>query len=89
MLRHQPARRDVGGCLEYLSLIFGYRALLVLAAMLYVGAYLVMPRSRTSATPADGTDARERRPAVAGFAGSSPAASALSGRMCDDVSPDS
>jgi tRNA1(Val) A37 N6-methylase TrmN6 len=55
----------VGGCLEYLSLIFGYRALLILAAMLYVGAYLVMPRSRTPATPADGTTALERQPAVA------------------------
>jgi len=54
----------VGGCLEYLSLIFGYRALLILAATLYVGAYLVMPRSRTPATPADGTTAVERRPAV-------------------------
>ena len=55
----------VGGCLEYLSLIFGYRALLILAAMLYVGAYLVMPRSRTPATTADGTTALERQPAVA------------------------
>jgi len=55
----------VGGCLEYLSLIFGYRALLILAAMLYVGAYLVMPRSRTPAMPADGTTALERQPAVA------------------------
>ena len=55
----------VGGCLEYLSLIFGYRALLILAAMLYVGAYLVMPRSRTPVSPADGTTALERQPAVA------------------------
>ncbi len=55
----------VGGCLEYVSLIFGYRALLILAAMLYAGAYLVMPRSRTPATPADGTTAPERQPAVA------------------------
>ena len=35
----------VGGCLEYFSLVFGYRALLILAAALYVGAYLVMPRA--------------------------------------------
>jgi hypothetical protein len=35
----------VGGCLEYLSLVFGYRALLIVAAGLYLGAYLVMPRS--------------------------------------------
>jgi tRNA1(Val) A37 N6-methylase TrmN6 len=55
----------VGGCLEYLSLIFGYRALLILAAVLYVGAYLLMPRSRTAATPADGSTALERQPAVA------------------------
>ncbi len=30
----------LGGCLEYLSLVFGYHALLILAAVLYVGAYL-------------------------------------------------
>jgi spermidine synthase len=36
----------VGGCLEYLSLVFGYRALLILAAGLYIGAYLIMPRRR-------------------------------------------
>jgi spermidine synthase len=35
----------VGGCLEYLSLVFGYRALLIVAGVLYVAAYLVMPRS--------------------------------------------
>jgi hypothetical protein len=55
----------VGGCLEYLALVFGYRALLVLAAVLYLGAYLVMPRSRTSATPGDGATAPERQPAIA------------------------
>lgn len=38
----------VGGCLEYLSLVFGYRALLVVAALLYIGAYLLMPRSQRS-----------------------------------------
>jgi spermidine synthase len=54
----------VGGCLEYLSLIFGYRALLILAAVLYVGAYLVMPRSHTPATPAEGVPPRERQPAA-------------------------
>ncbi|MDT4924945.1 MAG: hypothetical protein QOG01_2658 [Pseudonocardiales bacterium] len=32
-----------GGCLEYLSLVLGYRALLILAAGLYLSAYLVMP----------------------------------------------
>ena len=55
----------LGGCLEYLALVFGYRALLILAAMLYVGAYLVMPRSRPPATPADGATALEQQPAVA------------------------
>lgn len=46
----------VGGCLEYLSLVFGYRALLVLAGALYVAAYLVMPRGGRpdgADTPAD------------------------------------
>ena len=55
----------LGGCLEYLSLIFGYRALLILAAVLYVGAYLVMPRDRTPASAADGATAPERQPAAA------------------------
>jgi hypothetical protein len=36
----------VGGCLEYLSLVFGYRALLILAGILYVSAYVAMPRNR-------------------------------------------
>jgi hypothetical protein len=35
----------LGGCLEYLSLVFGYHALLILAAVLYVGAYVVSPAS--------------------------------------------
>jgi spermidine synthase len=39
----------LGGCLEYLSLVFGYRALLVLAGILYVGAYVAMPRDRHKA----------------------------------------
>jgi spermidine synthase len=45
----------VGGCLEYLSLVFGYRALLVLAGILYVSAYAAMPRAEhrvESAEPA-------------------------------------
>lgn len=41
----------VGGSLEYLSLVFGYRALLILAAVLYIGAYLVMPRNRSEESP--------------------------------------
>ncbi|MCU1679129.1 MAG: spermidine synthase [Frankiales bacterium] len=34
----------LGGCLEYLSLMVGYHALLILAGILYIGAYLAMPR---------------------------------------------
>ena len=52
----------VGGCLEYLSLVFGYRALLVLAAALYLGAYLVMPRGDADTHPDSVT---EREPAAA------------------------
>ena len=50
----------VGGCLEYLSLALGYRALLIIAAVLYVLAYIVMPRSEattTSPVTADQTSA--------------------------------
>jgi len=46
----------VGGALEYLSLVFGYRALLVLAGALYVGAYLVMPRVRSDGGSAASAD---------------------------------
>jgi Spermine/spermidine synthase domain len=45
----------LGGCLEYLSLVFGYHALLILAAALYIGAYLVMP---TEARVAKATSVR-------------------------------
>ena len=41
----------VGGCLEYLSLVFGYRTLLILAAALYVAAYVLMPRRAPVVTP--------------------------------------
>ena len=34
----------LGGCLEYLSLVVGYRGLLVIAGALYLAAFLVMPR---------------------------------------------
>lgn len=54
----------VGGCLEYLSLVFGYQALLVLAAVLYVGAYLVMPRDRPPASPAEVSMPHERQTAA-------------------------
>lgn len=34
----------VGGCLEYLALMIGYRNLLVVAGLLYLGAFLLRPR---------------------------------------------
>lgn len=49
----------VGGCLEYLSLVFGYRALLLIAGALYIAAYLVMPRS--SGAPSESLDDRRGR----------------------------
>ena len=42
----------VGGCLEYLASLFGYDALLILAAVLYLGAYLIRPREALSERPA-------------------------------------
>ena len=36
----------LGGCLEYLSLEFGYRALLIVAAVVYVLAFVIRPRER-------------------------------------------
>jgi spermidine synthase len=50
----------LGGGLEYLSLVFGYRALLILAGALYISAYLVMPRGQARARP----DRPEAAPAV-------------------------
>ncbi|HEY9523636.1 MAG TPA: spermidine synthase [Thermopolyspora sp.] len=35
----------VGGCLEYLSLVIGYRGLLIVAGLLYLGAFLLLPRT--------------------------------------------
>ncbi len=40
----------VGGCLEYLALAVGYRALLIVCAGLYLAAYLVMPRTDDSSS---------------------------------------
>lgn len=34
----------VGGCLEYTSLIIGYQALLIIAGLLYAGAFVLLPR---------------------------------------------
>ena len=39
----------VGGTLEYVSLLTGYRALLIVVGLLYGVAYLLMPRSRRGA----------------------------------------
>jgi hypothetical protein len=50
----------LGGCLEYLSLIFGYRALLIVAAIVYVLAFAIRPRERTQAASAQSSDGDER-----------------------------
>ena len=42
----------LGGCLEYLSLIIGYQALLVVAGLLYAGAFALLPRNVPSLTSA-------------------------------------
>jgi len=55
----------LGGCLEYLSLVFGYHALLILAALLYVGAYLVSPTSRGGAPTSRTSAHRLQRPSNA------------------------
>lgn len=34
----------VGGCLEYLALVIGYQGLLVVAAVVYLGAFALLPR---------------------------------------------
>jgi hypothetical protein len=39
----------VGGCLEYFALATGYRSLLVVCALLYLGAYLCTPRGEDGA----------------------------------------
>jgi hypothetical protein len=49
----------LGGCLEYLSLVTGYRALLLLAAVLYVLAYAVTPREPVATS---GEPVLQRRP---------------------------
>jgi hypothetical protein len=33
----------LGGCLEYLSLVIGYRGLLIVAGVLYLGAFVLLP----------------------------------------------
>ncbi len=39
----------VGGCLEYAALLVGYHALLIVAALLYAGAFILMPRASRAA----------------------------------------
>jgi hypothetical protein len=34
----------LGGCLEYLALVIGYHGLLIVAALLYAGAFLLRPK---------------------------------------------
>jgi SAM-dependent methyltransferase len=41
----------LGGSLEYLSLAFGYRALLIVAAGLYISAFLLRPSARRDTAP--------------------------------------
>jgi hypothetical protein len=41
-----------GGCLEYLALTTGYRALLVVCAGLYLAAYLMSPPTERQAAGA-------------------------------------
>jgi hypothetical protein len=41
----------LGGCLEYLALLTGYRNLLVLVAGLYLLAFLLTPRGRAVVSP--------------------------------------
>lgn len=36
----------VGGCLEYLALVIGYQGLIVVAGLLYLGAFALLPRVR-------------------------------------------
>ncbi|MDF2706230.1 MAG: spermidine synthase [Nonomuraea muscovyensis] len=39
----------VGGCLEYLALVIGYQGLLIVAAVVYLGAFALLPRSTAPA----------------------------------------
>ncbi|MFC5829677.1 spermidine synthase [Nonomuraea insulae] len=38
----------VGGCLEYVALVIGYKGLLIVAAVLYLGALLLLPRKNSA-----------------------------------------
>ena len=50
----------LGGSLEYLALAYGYRTLLIIAALLYMAAFLLMPRPRVAAADLGA----EREPAL-------------------------
>ncbi|MDF5753901.1 spermidine synthase [Spongiactinospora sp. TRM90649] len=39
----------VGGCLEYFALLVGYQGLLIIAAVIYLGAFLLLPRKGVAA----------------------------------------
>ena len=36
----------LGGCIEYLALVVGFRNLLIVAALLYLAAFLLLPRPK-------------------------------------------
>ncbi|MFB4282797.1 spermidine synthase [Nonomuraea sp. MTCD27] len=38
----------VGGCLEYVALVIGYKGLLIVAALLYLGALALLPRKNSA-----------------------------------------
>jgi hypothetical protein len=37
----------LGGCLEYLTLITGYQSLLLIAGLLYAGAFVLLRRAKS------------------------------------------
>jgi hypothetical protein len=41
----------LGGCLEYADLIIGFHGLLIIAALLYLGAFLLTPKLKVLASP--------------------------------------
>jgi spermidine synthase len=56
----------VGGCLEYLSLVFGYRALLIIAGIVYALALALRPRAPRTERPAADPDVDEPQAVGAG-----------------------
>ncbi|GAA3413052.1 hypothetical protein GCM10018952_28250 [Streptosporangium vulgare] len=44
----------VGGCLEYLALVIGYQGLLIVAGLVYLGAFALLPRTSGAAGGAGG-----------------------------------